>query len=350
MHIGLFTQHTSGATGSAATIIDALVAHRPVDVTIHRYSAPAGLAALLCARELVARAEADHLDCVHLATTGPVAIPALGTAMRLGLPIISFPPPPAISSGLQKAYARMLIRHSCRTLVTSVAAREYLIRAGIPATKIIVWQPGVDSSIFAPCRRSAALRERWGVGDQRPAVMFAGTVSADRGAWLLRSMEVALHRIRPMHRLIVVGDGPARNELEARCPNAIFLGAVSRSDMPAILASADVYLCPHQASSTNLALLEAQASGLPIVAMEGGSACERVSAATAILCSADAHFIVETAALVRTETRRRELGLAAREFAMRQPWAPGLTAVYAEYRTAAEISRVRRHFQPAFIP
>jgi alpha-1,6-mannosyltransferase len=120
--------------------------------------------------------------------------------------------------------------------------------------------------------------------------------------------------------------------------------------MPEVLASADVFVCPSEACSTNLAVLEAQASGLPVVVMEHGSARERVSEASAVVCRSHADFIVETAALVRTGARRRAMGLAAREYALGQQWGAGLTAVYAEYRSAAEMSRVRRDLQPTFIP
>lgn len=203
--------------------------------------------------------------------------------------------------------------------------------------------------MFAPSKRSDSLRDYWEVSDARPAVIYAGTLSNDRGARLLLSMEAALRRTRPMHRLIVAGDGPSRGELQARCTNAIFIGAVPRAQMPQVLASADLFVCPSEASSTNLALLEAQASGLPVVVMQRGSARERVSDSTAIVCRCPADFIVETAALVRTDVRRKAMGLAAREYATRQEWSAGLTPFYAVYRAAAEMSRLRRDLEPAFI-
>jgi glycosyltransferase involved in cell wall biosynthesis len=163
-------------------------------------------------------------------------------------------------------------------------------------------------------------------------------------------MEVALYRTRPMHQLIVAGDGPARAELQARCPKAIFLGTVPRAEMPAVLASADLYICPSEAASTNLAVLEAQASGLPVLVMERGSASEHVGDSSAIVCRGHADFIVETAALIRTDTRRRAMALAAREYALGHEWPAGLTSVYAEYRDAAQVSRRRRNLEPAFIP
>jgi glycosyltransferase involved in cell wall biosynthesis len=147
--------------------------------------------------------------------------------------------------------------------------------------------------MFAPSKRSSALRERWGASDARPVVLYAGSVSDDRGARCLLSLEAALHRTRPMHQLIVAGDGPNRDELQARWQNAIFMGTMPRAAMPEVLASADLYVWPSEASSTNLAVLEAQASGLPVVVMERGSARERVEDTTARVCRSQADFIVK---------------------------------------------------------
>jgi len=153
-----------------------------------------------------------------------------------------------------------------------------------------------------------------------------------------------------MHQLIVVGDGPCRREVQSRCPNAIFTGVMLHAEMPAVLASGDLYVCPSDAVSTNLAVLEAQASGLPVVVMENGSARERVGASAGVVCRSSTDLIVETAGIVRTDARRKAMGIAAREYAMRQNWSDGLMAVYAEYRAAAALSAVRRDLEPAFVP
>ena len=84
--------------------------------------------------------------------------------------------------------------------------------------------------------------------------------------------------------------------------------------------------------------------------MEDGSARERVAGSTAIVCRCEADFIVETAALVRTDARRTAMRMASREYAMRQDWVAGLSSIYAEYRSAAEMLRLRRDLEPAFVP
>jgi glycosyltransferase involved in cell wall biosynthesis len=352
VHIGLFTESDLHTRGGLAAAVDSLAAYRPHDMCIHRYSAlPTVGGALRSFRQIVKQVDADRIDVVHVATSGPLAIAPLLVASRFGLPIIgSFDPPVPTSSRSFTVCLRALVRQCRRLLVTSMAARDMFVRAKIDASKIVVWRPGVDSAMFAPSMRSSALRERWGVSDGRPAIICAGALSDDRGAQRILSLELALHRTRPMHQLIVVGDGPSRNAVQARCPNAIFMGPVPRAEMPRVLASGDLFVCPSEAASTNLTVLEAQASGLPVVAMERGSARERVAGPTAIVCRSQADFIVETAALVRTDARRNAMALASRKYAIRQDWAAGLSSVYAEYRSASEVSRLRRDLEPAFVP
>lgn len=351
MRVGLFVERDTGTQAGLAATVDALIAHRPRDASFIEYAGQPNLKALLSVRELVARAAADRIDVVHVATTGPLAIVAFLVASSFRLPVIAFYPPDALlSDGPFRAYRRALVRYSRRLMVSSMTARAMLATARVERSRIRVWRPGVDTTMFAPSKRSSAIRELWGASDTRPAVIYAGELSDDRGAQRMVSLEAELHRTRPIHQLLVAGDGPSHDVLHARCPRARFLGQVPRSAMPEVLASADLFVCPSEASSTNLAVLEAQASGLPVIVMERGSASERVTAATARVCRSQADFIVETAALIRTDSRRAGMGLAAREYAKEQDWATGLTAVYAEYRSAAELSRARRNLQPAFIP
>jgi glycosyltransferase involved in cell wall biosynthesis len=351
MRIGLFTERASAIPGSLPATVDAVVAHRPHDASIHLYCGAASLVALRHTRDIAVQAAADRIDVVHLATTGPMAITALLIASRFNLPVVASLPPRATTAGnVHRTYLRVLVRRCRKLLVTSMTARTAFLRAGVCASKLIVWRPGVDTSMYTASKRSVTLRERWEVSDSRPAVIYAGEISDDRGAQRLLSLELELHRTRPMHRLIVAGDGRNRDELQARCPNAIFMGQVPPAKMPELLASGDLFVCPNETNSTNLAVLEAQACGLPVVLMERGSARERVSLSTSIVCRSQADFIVETAALIRTGERRRAMGFAARDHAARQAWQSGLISVYAEYRAAAEALRLRRDLEPAFIP
>ena len=152
-----------------------------------------------------------------------------------------------------------------------------------------------------------------------------------------------------MHRLIVVGDGECRAEIEYKCDQAVFTGPLPQREMPTVLASADLFVCPSECCSTNQVLLEAQASGLPVLVMERGSAPERVSECSGRVCRSTTDLIVETAALIRNDVRRKAMGKAAREHGLQQTWENAVATLYAEYRAAAEISGVGRELRPAFV-
>ena len=162
MRIGLFTEQDSCSLGGVAATVDPLVAHRPHDATIHRYSAVPDVRSVLSARELIGQAWTDRIDVVHVASTGPLAAIALLAAWRFGLPVIgSFTPTADNAPAMRTSYLRALVRQSRRLLVTSIAARGAFLRAGVGAAKVMVWRPGVDASRFAPSRRSAELRAQW---------------------------------------------------------------------------------------------------------------------------------------------------------------------------------------------
>jgi glycosyltransferase involved in cell wall biosynthesis len=226
-------------------------------------------------------------------------------------------------------------RNSAGVSLRRPRARHELVSRGVPSSKVATWQPGVDSAFFSPAKRSAALRERWGVSDERPAIVYVGTLSREHGAQRLLSLELGLHRSHPMHRLIVIGDGPSRAEMQLRCSQAVFMGHLTRPALAEALASADLFAWPSEASSTALAVLEAQASGLPVVLMDRGSGRERVSDASAIACRSESDFIIASAGLVRTATRRRAMAHDARCHAIAQRWEDGLVPLIAEYHRAA---------------
>ena len=345
MRIGLFTGDDPD-TGLRTTM-DAIERFVPPDIQFSRYVCRSRRADATAA--LLTRAARENVTVIHVAGTA-TAPEAMYVAWRLGLPVVATVDTTfASGSWIQRTYARMVYR-SCQLLfLPSIAARDRMIRISAVPTALVTWRPGVDSDAFSPLRRSVVLRQEWRVSEERPAVIYAGRLSQDHGVQRLLSLEVALRRSHPMHRLIVVGDGPGRAELETRCSDALFIGDVPHHRMPEILASADLFVSPGERDSAAHAVLEAQAAGLPCVVMETGSAAERVSNASSIVCRSAVDLIIGTAALVRDPARRREMGRVARSCAVGQDWASGLAPLYAGYRTAAEGSGARRDLRPSFI-
>ena len=163
---------------------------------------------------------------------------------------------------------------------------------------LVLWRKGVDAAFFHPSKRSAALRERWRVSDERPAILYAGSLSDRETFRHLVSLEAALRRSQPIHRLIVAGDGPILHDLQAKCPSAVFTGALTPVELAEALASSDLFVMPGDEDGA-AAVLQAQACGLPVVVMEQRCASEYASDHGSLRCRALTDFLVDTAALIR---------------------------------------------------
>jgi glycosyltransferase involved in cell wall biosynthesis len=349
VRIALFTEQDPVTPCGTATTIAALIGHSPSDIQIIDYRRGSDRFSGLRADQILQRAKRDRIDLIHLATRGPLAIVALFVAWRLNIPVVGSLSPDVASTPLCRKYLGVLSKKCECVFASSSAEHERLSAAGVEPSKIAIVRTGVDADRFAPSKRSAALRERWQVSDSRPAVIYVGALSEAKSSRRLLSLEMGLLRSHPMHRLIVVGDGPGREELEQRCAHAVFMGWRPHHEIPEVLASADLFVCPSELCSTDHAVLEAQASGLPALVMQRGSASERMSQYSGCVCRSTVDLIVETAALVRNDVRRKGMGRAAREHALQLGVDAAIAPLYAEYRAAAADSGVGRELRPALV-
>ncbi len=163
------------------------------------------------------------------------------------------------------ACLRALHNRADLNLATSETVRQEIVEQGIKNVR--VWARGVDLQLFNPNRYSEAMRRR--LTDNHPDRMIAlsvGRVALEKGLDRL----TALFSANPDLHLAVVGDGPARKDLEhlfSGTPTT-FLGTLHGEELAAAYASADVFVFPSTTDTLGLVLLEAMASGLPIIAAE----------------------------------------------------------------------------------
>ena len=282
----------------------------------------------------------DGIDLIHLTTPGPVGLSALFVAWRTGLPMVgSFHTDLAtytrILSGspclgaLMREYLRWPYGRCRRVLVPSQATRDMLVEAKFNPAKLTMWRCGVDTEMFSPAKRSMTLRERWGLSRRRPGIIYVGRVSREKGLGLLPALEATLRRWQPDHRLIIVGDGPMRHELQSACPDAVFTGTLSRAEVAVALASADLLVFPSETDAAGSVVLEAQASGLSVVVTDRGGPREyMVEEQTGIVCRTPEEFLIRVAALTTDEDRRQKMGCAAREYALGLRWEAALAPLY----------------------
>jgi glycosyltransferase involved in cell wall biosynthesis len=189
---------------------------------------------------------------------------------------------------------------------------------------------------LSPARRSAQLRAQWRVSERQPALLFVGDLVPGHGVEALPALSDAVRGAGADHRLLVVGDGPLRRRLASDLPNAILFGALEREQLADIYASADVLIHPGESDLTGMVVLEAQASGLPVVASTRGAAREDlVPDASGILCADSDHWRAALVRLLGSAALRHQMGVAARRLALDRQWALTLDPLFSAYRLAA---------------
>lgn len=172
------------------------------------------------------------------------------------------------------SYLRWLHNCAARTLTPSESTAQQLRDLGIQNVGVL--GRGVDTRLFHPGRRDAALRRSWGVDDNSPVALFVGRIAAEKNLPLaVRAFGRILAR-SPGARCVFVGDGPKAASLREQYPQFIFAGARTGEDLAAHYASADVFVFPSLTETFGNVLTEALASGLSTVSFDYAAARQHV--------------------------------------------------------------------------
>ncbi len=305
---------------------DAADRGRTDEVLMHGISIPRypNLKLGLPAKRALARLWSFHRpDLVHIVTEGPLGWSALQAALKLKLPVVSdFRTNFHTYSShygvgwLKKpilAYLRKFHNRTLCTMVPTEAARSELAALGFQRLRVIA--RGVDTRLFDPARRDEALRASWGAAPGDPVLLHIGRLAAEKNLPTLAAAYEEARRRTPRARLVLVGDGPARRQLQARFPDAVFAGPRTGEDLAAHFASGDVFLFPSLTETYGNVTLEAMASGLAVVAFDYAAAAELIRRGVSGLLAGygDAEsFVSQAAALAADPARVRRLGGRAR--------------------------------------
>ena len=305
-------------------------------------------------RQYLERVQRDEVDVIHLTTPGPLGLAALWVASQASLPLVgSFHTDLAaytrLLSGsdrlgrLMQEYMRWLYGHCQHVLVPSESTRQLIVAARVRADRIGIWGRGVDTQLFSPARRSQRLREAWGASSERPAVLYVGRLSKEKGVALLPRLSAALRASSLSHRLIIAGDGPQRRVLADECPDAVITGMLSREDTSTVFASADLFVFPSETDTAGNVVLEAQASGLPVVVSSAGGPKEQmVPGVTGVVCAGqDPERWADAIAELWRAPGYAASSTAARQFALTRQWDRSLTPLFDAYRASLDRSNPR---------
>ena len=134
-----------------------------------------------------------------------------------------------------------------------------------------VWSRGVDRDLWSPARRDLAWRRARGIADDETVVLFFGRLVLEKGIDVYLQALDELGRRNVRVRAMAIGEGPARERFAA-IPDAVLTGHLDGPDLARAVASADIMLTPSISETFGNVVLEAMASGLPVVSADVGSA------------------------------------------------------------------------------
>ena len=201
-------------------------------------------------------------EAIHIATEGPIGLAARRICLEWKLPFTTsyhtrFPEyvsarlPLPLAAGY--AYMKWFHKPSGRLMVATPTMRDELERYGF--RNISPWSRGVDTEVFHPRRPDEPdLFE----GLPRPIFLNVGRVAVEKNIEAFVSLDLPGSKV-------IIGDGPQREELEAKFPEAHFLGAKFGAELARYYACADVFVFPSLTDTFGLVILEAMAAGTPVV-------------------------------------------------------------------------------------
>ncbi len=305
-------------------------------------------------------------DAIHVTSPGPAGLAGVLLARALGLPLIgSYHTELTAYANLRSGRAELAgamamavsaFYRACDIVLSPSAASDCALEEiGMPVERIMRWDRGVDTSRFDPSLRDSALFARarrdpgaggagaptgdgnTGRGDRDGAinVMYSGRITREKGAELLadaflraRARETRLH-------LVLAGGGPEQERLRERvgARHCTFLGWLSGIELARAYASADLFLFPSATDTFGQVILEAQASGLAVIAVAQGGPLSLVEhRVSGLLCAADADELAGAVLEVSGSPLLRErLALAGLASARGRTWERALSRLGEGY-------------------
>jgi glycosyltransferase involved in cell wall biosynthesis len=225
---------------------------------------------------------------IHVDTPGPVGLAGLGIARLLDLPCYgtyhtAFPQyardltaDPILESAVWQ-YMVWFYNMMDAIFVPSQSTADDIIAQGVKKEKIIITKRGIDITKFNPSKRNGYLQKKHHI-KSGVNFLYVGRVSKEKNLEILKDAFIQLSKIRNDANLIIVGDGPYLETLreELNGTNSFFTGFLEGDDLSAVYASSDVFVFPSTTDTFGYVILEAQASGLPVIVTDQGGPKESI--------------------------------------------------------------------------
>ncbi|WP_419660794.1 glycosyl transferase, family I [Desulfosarcina variabilis str. Montpellier] len=266
---------------------------------------------------------------IHTATPGPIGLAALAIARFLKIPIsgtyhTEIPQYVQILTGSgfmeELAWKFVLWYYDQMDLIyaPSQSTRDELISKGINPEKIKIYPRGIDTKRFDPSKRNGFFTQ-WNLEEDIIKIIYVGRVSKEKNLHLLVDAyrQLLKHTSRVM--LTIVGDGPYIEEMKTVTADlpCLFTGRLEGEALAEAYASSDIFVFPSTTDTFGNVVLEAQASGLPVIVTDQGGPAENMIAQTTGLavkgdCVESLTAAMQT--LITDDAKRRRMGQAARQY------------------------------------
>ena len=239
---------------------------------------------------LSAEARSDLEDfapnTVHVSSPDPTGHAALKWARNKDVPVLAsvhtrfetYPRyyglaflEPVVEGILRRFYNR------CDALVAPSQSQIDELKAQGMHEDISIWSRGVDRTVFDPSKRDLEWRRANGLADDDVAIVFLGRLVMEKGLDVFADTIVELRKRQVPHKVLVIGDGPARGWFEKALPGGTFVGFQTGKDLGRALASGDIFFNPSITETFGNVTLEAMACGLPVVAAGATGAASLVT-------------------------------------------------------------------------
>jgi glycosyltransferase involved in cell wall biosynthesis len=284
---------------------------------------------------------------IHSATPGPIGIAALAIARILKLPFYG-----TYHTALPQ-YAQYLTNdHAIEDLVWKYTIWYYdqtdlvfvpsnstaneLIEKGISPQKIQLFPRGIDIQRFHPSKRNGYLEDRHRIRSGAK-LLYVGRISKEKNLQHLEGVFKELVRAHPDIHLVLVGDGPYMNEMREsmRGLPCTFTGYLEGEDLAAVYASSDLFVFPSTTDTFGNVVLEAQASGIPVIVTDLGGPQENViPGKTGLVVDHrdSGAFLDAIELLLRDPGRMRQMGRAARQYMEDRSFESAFNKTWRLYR------------------
>ncbi len=378
LYAGMFRRDQDGATKTLYRLVDGLVkeghtlavwafSHDPIPIQGVRFFTVPSIPLPLYKEYRIARLarrnrnelEEFAPDIVHISVPDLVGLSMQNWAFDHGIPSIStfhtdFPSY-LRSYGLNIFYAPLwnyfswFYRRFRRVLAPTEVVRELLRSHGIENTALL--KRGIDLTQFSPIYRSEALRKEWGLEPGQAVILFVGRLVWYKGLEEFCRVYECFHEMGGLvPRFVLAGCGPIETELKARMPQADFRGQLTGMDLAQTYASADLLLFPSGTETYGNVIMEALASGIPVVVSDQGGCREIVTQSQAGLIArfADSDAFFTACRSLLTEPARYD---ACRRNGIRytrdQSWASIVLQLNTHYQDILTSGK-RKSLQPSF--